>query len=74
MMRSVLVLVIGGGGPLIVHNVGEYGRLDLKHPTINVQKAQILDFDFNPFKDNCIATGTTCRVVSGVDAVAFFQL
>eukprot|EP01083_Nonionella_stella_P091497 255841_1 len=47
-----------GGGPVWIHNRGDYGRFQLSHPLLNVHTSSVLDFDFNPFKENCIATGS----------------
>uniref|UniRef100_A0A6A7G2J5 Coronin n=1 Tax=Hirondellea gigas TaxID=1518452 RepID=A0A6A7G2J5_9CRUS len=48
----------GGGGPVFIHSRGQYGRFPLDHPTINVHPSNVLDFDFNPFHDNIIATAS----------------
>eukprot|EP00474_Spongospora_subterranea_P009339 CRZ09797.1 hypothetical protein [Spongospora subterranea] len=46
----------GGGGPVTVHNLDKLERFDTNHPTVNVHKAKVLDFDWNPFVDTLLAT------------------
>lgn len=48
----------GGGGPLVVWNTqkNDY-KLPAAPKTINVHQQKLMDWKFNPFLDNCIATG-----------------
>jgi len=48
---------IGGGGPVVVWPINKPGRLPHNVPSLQVHKDQVLDFDFNPFNDNLLATG-----------------
>lgn len=47
----------GGGGPVQILNASAVGRAPLSAPKLTVHKAKVLDFAFNPFNDNLIATG-----------------
>jgi len=48
----------GGGGPVYVCRLDRPGRFPVNAPTLNVHKSLVLDFDFHPFIDNMIATGS----------------
>lgn len=48
---------IGGGGPVVVYPLNKPGRLPHNVPSLQVHKDAVLDFDFNPFNDNLLATG-----------------
>lgn len=53
----------GGGGSIAVLNVGKTGKVGANAPLIAGHTSQVLDFDFNPFNDNIIATGSAdCTV------------
>lgn len=56
--KYVACAVQGGGGPVMVHDRNETGRLNHDAPKVNVHKAKVLDFAFSPFMDNMIATGS----------------
>eukprot|EP01083_Nonionella_stella_P288629 982171_1 len=47
-----------GGGPCYVQKVGDYERFELTKAVLNVHTSPVLDFDFNPFQDNVIASGS----------------
>lgn len=47
----------GGGGPLVVLPMANVGRVS-GPKKITVHKGKVLDFAFNPFNDNLIATGS----------------
>lgn len=47
----------GGGGPVHIIPYTQTGRLKSDAPKLQVHKAAVLDFDFNPFMSNLIATG-----------------
>lgn len=49
--------VTGGGGPLQVGSLDKVGRLG-SQPKLTVHKAKVFDFDFHPFIDEMIATGS----------------
>jgi coronin-1B/1C/6 len=49
--------IVGGGGPVLVHPMNKPGRLDLNTPKLAVHKNKVLDYVFNPFMSNMIATG-----------------
>jgi len=53
----------GGGGPVVVWPVSKTGRLPLQVPMLTVHKDQVLDYDFNPFLPNLLATGGEDLVV-----------
>jgi WD40 repeat protein len=48
----------GGGGPVHVLNAEKTGRVPLNAPKLNAHKAKVLDFAFNPFNDNLLATAS----------------
>lgn len=48
---------IGGGGPVVVMPLNKPGRLPHNVPSLQVHKDSVLDFAFNPFNDNLLATG-----------------
>lgn len=48
----------GGGGPLAVIPLNKPGKMKTDIPTICGHSAPVLDFDFNPFHDQIIATGS----------------
>lgn len=48
---------IGGGGPVIVWPLNKPGRLPHNVPSLQVHKDAVLDYQFNPFNDNLLATG-----------------
>lgn len=48
----------GGGGPVYICRLDRPGRFPADAPTLNVHKNLVLDFDFHPFIDNMIATGS----------------
>jgi coronin-1B/1C/6 len=48
----------GGGGTLLVVPHGKYGALKTGTPMISGHHSAVLDFDWNPFNDNIIATGS----------------
>lgn len=59
------VAVQGGGGPFAVVPFERTGRAASEVPLINGHTAQVLDFDFNPFHENVIASAaddTTIKV------------
>lgn len=65
--RYFAVAVRGGGGPLLVHPFEKPGKMPAELPLISGHKGTIFDFDFNPFVDTMIATGsddTTVKVWS----------
>lgn len=49
---------VGGGGPVMVTPVDQVGRAKLTAPKLAVHKAKVLDFAFNPFNDNLLATAS----------------
>jgi len=48
---------IGGGGPVVVWPLNKPGRLPHNVPSLQVHKDAVLDFAWNPFNDNVLATG-----------------
>lgn len=48
----------GGGGPFTVLSCNRPGRVDPAGPIITGHSAAVLDFDFNPFDDNMLATAS----------------
>uniref|UniRef100_A0A7S3H1X9 Coronin n=1 Tax=Spumella elongata TaxID=89044 RepID=A0A7S3H1X9_9STRA len=59
------VALSGGGGPITVINLDKPGRMLTDQPVISGHSAAVLDFEFNPFNDQIIATGsedTTVKV------------
>jgi len=54
----------GGGGPVYVHPHDRPGRLPANVPMISVHKGKCWDFDFHPFVQNMLATGSEdCRAM-----------
>jgi len=49
---------VGGGGPVYVRRLDRPGRFPPNAPTVSVHKGAVFDFDFHPFIDNLIATGS----------------
>jgi len=56
--RFFAVAKEGGGGPVYVQRLDRPGRVFVNAPTISVHKGLVFDFDFHPFIDNMIATGS----------------
>jgi len=54
----------GGGGPVVVWNRDNVGRLPTGHPTVNTHKSKVLDLQFSPFNDNLLATGADDGLVN----------
>mmetsp|Transcript_30028 Transcript_30028/g.39502 ORF Transcript_30028/g.39502 Transcript_30028/m.39502 type:complete len:444 (-) Transcript_30028:462-1793(-) len=48
----------GGGGPLAVLKHDAYGKFDVNPPVLTGHKSAVLDFEFNPFHEHIIATGS----------------
>jgi len=48
----------GGGGPVYVLNRDAPGRLSSTLPKLEVHRGKVLDFAFNPFNDNVLATAS----------------
>jgi hypothetical protein len=48
----------GGGGPVYVVNRDQPRRLERNLPKLEVHKGKVLDFAFNPFNDNVLATAS----------------
>lgn len=48
----------GGGGPVYVVNVDEPGRAGANPPKIMVHKGKVVDFQFNPFNSQIVATAS----------------
>jgi len=48
----------GGGGPVYVRRLNQPGRFAPNAPTVSTHKGLVFDFDFHPFIDNMIATGS----------------
>lgn len=46
----------GGGGPFAVIPLNKPGRYEGDYPLITGHSAPVLDFDFNPFNDNIVAS------------------
>jgi len=57
------VTLAGGGGPVFVHPYDQPGRMDTKHKLVNVHQNKVLDFQFNPFIDNVLATASADTTV-----------
>jgi coronin-1B/1C/6 len=53
----------GGGGPIQVHRLDQPCRFGPTHPHINVHTKNVTDFEFHPFIDTIIASGSEdCNV------------
>jgi coronin-1B/1C/6 len=48
----------GGGGPFAVVPLTAYGRFEGSSPIINGHSAAVLDFEFNPFHDQIVASAS----------------
>eukprot|EP00605_Chrysophyceae_sp_TOSAG23-4_P001747 GSChrysophyteH1.ASY1.ANO1.1934.1 assembled CDS len=48
----------GGGGPFVVQPVDKPGRIEADVPTVNGHTGACLNFDWNPFNDNVLATAS----------------
>lgn len=46
----------GGGGPFTVLNLNKPGRYDMDIPLITGHSGAVLDFDFNPFNEDIVAS------------------
>jgi len=53
----------GGGGAVAVLPYAQTGKQPADMPVISGHSGQILDFDFNPFNDSLLATGSTDTTV-----------
>jgi len=62
--------VQGGGGPFAVLPLDKPGRFDMGFPVIAGHSAACLDFDFNPFNDNLVASGSEDQTVKVWDIPA----
>jgi coronin-1B/1C/6 len=51
------VPIASGGGALAIVNNEDLGKQGAQPPCLDGHKGPVLDFDFNPFHDNIIATG-----------------
>lgn len=49
---------MGGGGSVAVLRLDQPGKIPTDTPVISGHTGQVLDFDFNPFNDHLIATGS----------------
>jgi len=56
--KYLAVAKTGGGGPVYIRRLDRPGRSPASTPTLSVHKNLVLDFDFHPFVDNIIATGS----------------
>eukprot|EP01029_Cantina_marsupialis_P029115 TRINITY_DN779818_c0_g1_i1.p1 TRINITY_DN779818_c0_g1~~TRINITY_DN779818_c0_g1_i1.p1 ORF type:complete len:437 (-),score=161.77 TRINITY_DN779818_c0_g1_i1:457-1767(-) len=61
--KRFAIAVRGGGGPLLVHNFDKPGKVAPGFPVIQGHSSKVTDFDFNPFNDNMIVTGSDDRSV-----------
>jgi coronin-1B/1C/6 len=61
------IAAVGGGGPVTIHSMDKPGRAPFNAPKLAVHSAKVLDFDFNPFMDNMLATvaedGRVCATI-----------
>jgi len=48
--------VSGGGGPVLVHPLAKFGRVDHNAPKLNLHKSKVVDIEFSPFLNTLIAT------------------
>ena len=48
----------GGGGPFAVVAYGQYGRFDPSSPVVSGHSAAVLDFEWNPFHDEILASAS----------------
>lgn len=53
----------GGGGPFTVINLDKPGKLEPSQPVIAGHSAAVLDFEFNPFHDQIIASASEDQTV-----------
>lgn len=53
----------GGGGPFTVVNLDKPGRIAPEQPTIAGHSAAVLDFEFNPFHDQIIASASEDQTI-----------
>lgn len=53
----------GGGGPFTVVNLDKPGKVESNYPVISGHSAAVNDFDFNPFHDQIIASGSEDQTV-----------
>jgi coronin-1B/1C/6 len=59
------VALSGGGGPVGIFDLKKAGRVEASVPVIAGHSAAVMDFEFNPFHEHIIATGsedTTIKV------------
>ena len=69
--KYVAVGLQGGGGPLAVMNLDKPCRYDREMPVIQGHTAAVLDFDFNPFHEQIIASGSDdCTIKVRLDKPA----
>lgn len=50
--------LVGGGGPFTVLPLNKPGRVEPETPIVTGHSAPVLDFDFNPFRDDILASGS----------------
>lgn len=53
----------GGGGPFTIVNHSKPGKLEPDQPIISGHSAAVLDFDFNPFHDQIIASASEDQTI-----------
>jgi coronin-1B/1C/6 len=53
----------GGGGPFAVIPLNKPGRFEPEHPIVAGHSAAVLDFDFNPFHDQLLASASEDQTV-----------
>jgi len=62
--KFVAVPLAGGGGPVGIFELnGGGGKISPTHPSLSCHKSPVLDFDFNPFHEHMIATGSEDQTV-----------
>lgn len=66
----------GGGGPFAVVAYNQVGRFDPSSPIVSGHSAAVLDFEWNPFHDEILASASddsTIKVRFSVSCVSVLQ-
>lgn len=53
----------GGGGPFVVMPLNKPGRIDSDIPMVTGHSSAVMDFDFNPFHDQILASGSEDQTI-----------
>ena len=59
--KYIATPIYSGNGALAIINYESVGKMPAQMPCLDGHKGPVLDFDFNPFHDNIVATGNKLK-------------